>query len=421
MEQLLLSLNYANSMAGQLAAELRDFREYGTATNVTEMALPSGGSVPVFTNEFWTARQRQAHSLHEVSYRACFKPQLPRFFIERLTSPGAVVYDPFLGRGTTALEAALLGRLPWGCDINPLSRILVEPRLDPPTSAQIQQRLAELDLTADSRPMWEDLLVFYHPEVLAALTKLRDRFLEREAAGTLDQTDRWLRMVATNRLTGHSTGFFSVYSLPPNQSVSIKSQIRINEKRNQTPPRRNVKDILLKKSLQLLKDLVPKELANLHSHAGQARLLTTSCDVTPELPAESVDLVVTSPPFLTEVNYQIDNWLRCWFNGLDAKAINVWQLGKAPIWQATMQKVLAELRRLLKPGGFIAFEVGEVRKGTVALEGLVVPAGLEAGLKAEMILINSQVFTKTANCWGVTNQDKGTNSNRIVLFSKPAL
>jgi len=35
-----------------------------------------------YINEFWTARQRQSSSLHEISYRACFKPQLPRFFIE---------------------------------------------------------------------------------------------------------------------------------------------------------------------------------------------------------------------------------------------------------------------------------------------------------------------------------------------------
>src|SRR5216684_2410741 len=53
--------------------------------------------VPAFVNEFWTAKQRQASSLHEVSYRACFKPQLPRFFIERLTQPGEVIYDPFMG------------------------------------------------------------------------------------------------------------------------------------------------------------------------------------------------------------------------------------------------------------------------------------------------------------------------------------
>jgi hypothetical protein len=39
-----------------------------------------------------------AHSLHEISYRACFKPQLPRFFIQRLTGSGGIVYDPGLAR-----------------------------------------------------------------------------------------------------------------------------------------------------------------------------------------------------------------------------------------------------------------------------------------------------------------------------------
>ena len=44
----------------------------------------------------------------------------PRFFIEKLSAPGDKVYDPFMGRGTTLLEAALLDRIPVGNDINPL-------------------------------------------------------------------------------------------------------------------------------------------------------------------------------------------------------------------------------------------------------------------------------------------------------------
>ena len=63
--------------------------------------------VPTLVNEFWTSKQRAASRLHEISYRACFKPQLPRFFIQRLTRPGDRVYDPFMGRGTTLIEAAL--------------------------------------------------------------------------------------------------------------------------------------------------------------------------------------------------------------------------------------------------------------------------------------------------------------------------
>src|SRR5262245_16686490 len=106
-----------------LAAHLKSFRDFGQPTReFTTSGIAFGGktiSVPTFINEFWTAKQRAACSLHEISYRACFKPQLPRFFIERLTGEGDAVYDPFMGRGTTLVEAALLGRVPMGCDVTP--------------------------------------------------------------------------------------------------------------------------------------------------------------------------------------------------------------------------------------------------------------------------------------------------------------
>src|SRR3954471_21658839 len=114
-----------------LAAELEAFCEFGKPTRCISTPFPAGQSNPdvaTFVNEFWTSKQRAASRLHEISYRACFKPQLPRFFIERLTQPGDVVYDPFMGRGTTPVEAALLGRVPYGSDINPLSAVLTRPR-----------------------------------------------------------------------------------------------------------------------------------------------------------------------------------------------------------------------------------------------------------------------------------------------------
>jgi len=84
-------------------------------------------SVPRYTGEFWTSKQRQAHSLHEVSYRACFKPQLPNFFIEYLTKE-AIPCTILQRRGTTALEAGLMGRKVIANDINPLSALLSRPR-----------------------------------------------------------------------------------------------------------------------------------------------------------------------------------------------------------------------------------------------------------------------------------------------------
>lgn len=406
-----------------LAEELAAFREFGEATRaVTTHAATFAGrplEVPTFVNEYWTARQRQASSLHEVSYRACFKPQLPRFFIERLTTPGERVYDPFMGRGTTVIEAALLGRLPTGCDINPLSQTFVRPRLTPPTLRAVEARLLEIPLDGATE-FPEELLVFYHPETLRAICALKKYFLARRASGQLDNLDEWIAMVSLNRLTGHSAGFFSVYTLPPNQAVSVKSQIRINAKRNQTPPPRDVRKIILKKSKQLLGDVTSEARATLASVAGQALLVTGPGHETPQIPSGSVSLVVTSPPFLDIVQYDTDNWLRCWFLGLDSKSVAITMLKKLDQWQAAMTAVFHELARVLKPGGHVAFEVGEVHGGKTKLEEAVLPCGMAAGLEPQLIVINDQEFTKTANCWGVDNMGKGTNTNRIVVFQKPS-
>ncbi|WP_411845198.1 DNA methyltransferase [Roseibacillus persicicus] len=401
--------------AGSLAQELEDFKEFGAKTRQLTREF-SGVRVPYFVNEFWTSKQRAAHSLHEVSYRACFKPQLPRFFIERLTQIGDLVYDPFMGRGTTLLEAALLDREVAGCDINPLAPILCGPRLEPPLLEEVEARLQQIPFQGNALRTKEELNVFFHPKTLAQLRDLQD-YLGGKGL-LLDAVDRWIRMVATNRLTGHSSGFFSVYTLPPNQATSLAAQRRINEKRQQSPPVRDVPAIILKKSRALLKKLDRGNDA-LWRRGRNAQLITASAAATPTLPDSSVDLVVTSPPFLDVVDYNGDNWLRCWFNGFDAAQVPILKLSKPSAWQEAMSEVLTELARVLKPGGFIAFEVGEVRKGVILLEELVVPAGLNAGLHPELVLVNEQEFTKTANCWGVENLGKGTNTNRIVVFSKP--
>jgi DNA modification methylase len=375
--------------------------------------------VPVNRGEFWTAKQRDAHSLHEVSYRACFKPQLPRWFIERYTQPGDAVYDPFSGRGTTALEAALLGRRVIANDVNPLSRVLAEPRLSPPLAGAVEARLAQIAQDESARAGL-DLSMFYHPATLAEIVSLRQYLVARRSSGAEDGTDRWIRMVATNRLTGHSPGFFSVYSFPPNQAVSADSQRRINQRRAQQPEYRDTHRLILRKSGALLKDLSAGEMAQLRKAARTALFLEGDARSTPQVADTSVQLTVTSPPFLDVVQYADDNWLRGWFNALpvDDIAARITMSRRIEDWSAVMAAVFSELYRITRAGGIVAFEVGEVRNGKVKLEEHVVPLGRAAGFTLQEVMIHEQQFTKTANIWGVANNLRGTNSNRIVVFRK---
>jgi hypothetical protein len=358
-----------------------------------------------FVNAFWTAGQRRGHSIHEISYRACFKAQLPAFFIERLTAPGERVYDPFSGRGTTAIQAALMGRAPVANDINPLSAMLSAPRLDPPPVAAVRDRLDRIDFARRvTDPAEADLLAFYHPDTLRQITALRAWLLERPG----DAVDAWIRMVAINRLTGHSPGFFSVYTMPPNQAVSAASQRRINQSRGQVPAARNVPAIILKKTISLLADGAPPP-------HPPAILITGPADRTPDLADASIDLLVTSPPFLDVVDYEGDNWLRCWFAGIEAAKVRIDRHSGIPSWEGFVRRSFEEFARVVRPGGFVAFEVGEVRGGTILLERHVA-AAIE-GLQFELlgVLVNRQTFTKTANCWGVNNNRGGTNTNRVVM------
>ena len=366
--------------------------------------------LPYYIGELWTSKQRQASSLHEISYRACYKPQLPRYFIQRLSEPGDIVLDPFGGRGTTALEAAMMGRVPYSNDVNPLSGILARPRIAPPDISDVISRLKQMPIEA---PLPEiDLSMFYHPDTLQQICALRDSLTD-------DRVDQWIRMTATSRLTGHSSGFFSVYTLPPNQAVSQESQRKINAKRGQSPEYRNVHKLIIRKSQQLLRDVSPESRSNMAEVQTAARWLCSDARLLPVEDA-SVQLTVTSPPFLDIVQYAQDNWLRCWFNKLDAEAISkqIMCLADINAWQQFIGQVFAELYRVTKPNGWVAFEVGEVRKGTVKLEELVIPVAREAGFEVVGVIINEQQFTKTANIWGTTNNTAGTNTNRLVIAHK---
>ncbi len=69
------------------------------------------------------------HGIHR--YPAKFIPQIPRFCIERYSKPRERVLDPFMGSGTTVLEAFLAGRDSLGIDVHPLARLIAKVKTTP--------------------------------------------------------------------------------------------------------------------------------------------------------------------------------------------------------------------------------------------------------------------------------------------------
>jgi DNA modification methylase len=69
------------------------------------------------------------HNIH--AFAAKFPPQLPRFFINELTTAGEVILDPMSGSGTALVEAVLSDRYGIGIDIDPLAVMIAKVKYTP--------------------------------------------------------------------------------------------------------------------------------------------------------------------------------------------------------------------------------------------------------------------------------------------------
>lgn len=94
------------------------------------------------TNTIWAFPDRGKWATHDAKYRGNWSPYIPRNVILRYSQEGDTVLDPFVGGGTTAVEAKLTNRNFIGFDINPeaveLSRQKCAFRFDTTASSVIE-------------------------------------------------------------------------------------------------------------------------------------------------------------------------------------------------------------------------------------------------------------------------------------------
>ena len=83
-----------------------------------------------------------SHANNARDHPATFPSEIPDFFIRLLTDPGDLVYDPFMGSGTSAVVARDLGRKWVGSEISPAYCDLIRERMGPPRPPEGQGVLA---------------------------------------------------------------------------------------------------------------------------------------------------------------------------------------------------------------------------------------------------------------------------------------
>jgi site-specific DNA-methyltransferase (cytosine-N4-specific) len=263
----------------------------------------------------WTFRGVKAkegiHGLH--SYPAMMAPPVARKLIEMLSEQGDTVFDPFCGSGTVTTEAVRLGRHAIGFDINPLALLIAEVKATPIMPQRLWQALAQIEsnlrrLGEVELPKFANIDYWFKPEVQkqlarskSAIDALEDEAVKkfslivfsrvvREASNTRPNEFKLFRL-PPEKLKRHNPDVFRLFHQRFAECIGIMSDWW-----------REVGDSLLKPQLRL--------------HDARQPF---------PLPSESVDLLLTSPPYgdaRTTVAYgQFSRlslqWLGLWREDLD--------------------------------------------------------------------------------------------------------
>lgn len=101
--------------------------------------------VPMLSTDILSSLSASAHDRSPVKglthcyyrYPARFSPRFAHAAIMAFTDPGDVVYDPFMGGGTTLVEASSLGRKAIGTDINSLAFFISNVKTTPLSNSDI--------------------------------------------------------------------------------------------------------------------------------------------------------------------------------------------------------------------------------------------------------------------------------------------
>lgn len=403
--------------------------------------------------------ERATHYLH--SYPAKLLPQIAHFFLAAnvLSRPGDLILDPFGGTGTVALEALLSGRNAIQSDANPLARLIAQVKticLPAPalTSAFDRVKIHFKKSRANKPPPVVNLQYWYSPEDIRALCRLR--------AAILNEADKSLRDFL---LVTFSSVCRRVSHADPKFSVPVRRK-GIPEIESETRS-----DVWNQFEAQFAANV--GRYTNLRRFGFDSNKLTCvgdearnlrkvgewDCSAVEPLPAGSVDLIITSPPYAGAQKYVRASSLSLGWLGLagagelrsfERKNIGREHLDLAEVNDRTatglpdadslitaiseenprraaivrtylleMQSALNEAVRVLKPGGSFVLVIGDnqvcgrVFASSRYLTQILNDLGLETKLRLVDKIRSRGLMTKRNKTASIISQEW------VILLQKP--
>ena len=370
---------------------------------------------------------RDFDSWHSMcSYLGAFPAPLANYFIHYFSNEGDLVYDPFSGRGTTALEARILNRNALATDLNPIALALSEAKNYNLSTEEILTRINELESKYDyalyqpeAFAQSDEIHLIFHPKTLAQLCYLRRKLLKSEK-----QVDKYLIGITLGILHGgerkDTSSAYASIDMPNTFSMSPEYVRRFVQTNQLNRFERNVFSLLKEKTIRMFKKHLPLGSKGLIMKAD-VKSLSNYDELKPY--KNSASLILTSPPYLGIVNYAKQNWIRSWFMDQDPIAVSEELDDDLNLdgWIEFSKLAIKELKQFLKKDGVAVFVIGDVAKS----KNSVIPLAREFCL---MIMENknnknvwciNDVITSTDKTTRIWGDKKGiaTTTDRIVILS----
>jgi hypothetical protein len=366
-----------------------------------------------------TAPKRWGSPLHSMcSYFAMFPPRLAHYLIAWLTEPGDAVYDPFSGRGTTGLEAIMLGRRTYASDLNPMAAVLTQAKLNIPTEALVIRRLKILETLSDKAEMDltgvpEDISMLYSSQILKQLVFLKNSLDKHNYIDNFILAAAMGKMHANHNKGGKPRGFS--ISMPNTFAMSPTYVRKYIHEHGLVRPEFNIFDMLRE---QVERFELPLEVI----HGGRSWTQDATVEPPPWLKRDPVKLVLTSPPYLEVIKYGKYNWVRLWLLGEQAKDVDdkLMASGSMSRYIEFMSDYLKQMRKVVADDGYICLVIGDVRRKDEHLN--LAEAVWELAAKPQGWYLHSIIAdelpagVKVSRIWK-NNIGRATKTDRLLLMS----
>lgn len=294
-------------------------------------------------------------SLHQLApYVGKMKSGMARALIDLYSKPSQIILDPFCGSGVVPLEAVISGRTALANDLSPYAFVLTKGKLEAPETYDLALRnaLDVIDIvekdsphaSVENVPDW--VRAFYHPRTLREITVA---FRELKV-----RNDYFLSACLLGILHHVRPGFLS---FPASHLVPYLREKKYP--RTEMPHLYAYRDL---RSRLLAKVYRAYRSVPIRSNWGKSQVWMEN---SMQLPIENsiVDSIISSPPYFGALDYARDNRLRLWFLGYpDWKAVDSTLTARDSVYLPQMRDCIAEMLRILKPGGWCVLVLGDVAK-----------------------------------------------------------